>query len=86
MLKSFKVKLGKLFENRRNHFKWGWGLEREERAGLISHIFPIALKGCKHLISNSSWEGKNHCDSRDSGKQYYREIQAWRSLPTEFIL
>ena len=31
---------------------------REEIDGLISRIFPIALKGCKHLTSNSSWEGK----------------------------
>lgn len=36
----------------------GWGLGRKERAGLISHIFPIALKSRKHLTSNSSWEGK----------------------------
>jgi len=31
-------------------------LGKEEIASLISHICPIALKGCKHLTSNSSWE------------------------------
>ena len=31
-------------------------LAREEIAILISHMCPIALKGCKHLTSNSSWE------------------------------
>lgn len=36
----------------------GGRLGRKERAGLISHIFPIAWKSCKHLTSNSSWEGK----------------------------
>lgn len=57
MLKSFKAKLDQVFENIRNNFKWGGVmLAREEIASLISHMCPIALKGCKHLTSNSSWE------------------------------
>lgn len=61
MCKSFKVKLGQLLENirERNILNGGKGeLSREEITGLISHIFPFSLKGCKHLTSNSSSEGK----------------------------
>lgn len=36
----------------------GGVLSREEIASLISHIFPFASKGCKHLTSNSGSEGK----------------------------
>lgn len=36
----------------------GVGLGREELAGLISLIFPIALKGVNTPLSNSSLEGK----------------------------
>ena len=60
MLKSFKAKLDQVFENIREEIilNWGWGvmLAREEITILISHMCPIALKGCKHLTSNSSWE------------------------------
>lgn len=61
MLKSFKAKLDQIFENIREEIILNGGggsvmLAREEIAILISHMCPIALKGCKHLTSNSSWE------------------------------
>lgn len=69
MLKSFKVKLGQLFEDIREEIILnGRVLRREEIASLISHIFPIALKGYKHLTFKSSWE-RHHRDSSDSEKQ-----------------